>query len=413
MATTQSATPPLAPANGAPETINAADVCVAGRCCLCTGYPCRCNAATEICCIFDGEPHVCPPLKTVAYLAMRVASAPRPLLECACGALGECGGNSPFCIGTGQARICSECRSNADCDAGGDAPFCNTQLGVCQACLGQDGRCADNPNGEQCITDGERTGQCGECDPGRASGQNGCIRTSANPSCHTERAECVPCTDPGGDACTRHPGDESVCVSEGPRAGRCRECDPFAEPGGTTCDIDSFQPECNPQGNCRECSGNDVCDASTRGGRCSGQSGQCGCNTPADCPDEGQVCRNGACGACIEGAENSLCPPGQVCQAGLCGPCGQNEDCANGEVCIGGVCSQCEQNDDCGAGEACVDGACGPCGGNDECAEGQVCIQGSCGGCDPSAEPTQCDGGSVCNEGVCGPATQMMTVMTD
>ena len=39
--------------------------------------------------------------------------------------------------------------------------------------------------------------------------------------------------------------------------------DPFAEPGGTTCDIDSFQPECNPQGNCRERSGNDVCDAST------------------------------------------------------------------------------------------------------------------------------------------------------
>lgn len=114
-----------------------------------------------------------------------------------------------------------------------------------------------------------------------------------------------------------------------------------------------------------------------------------GCQSNNDCKS-GQVCVNGACGACTI---DSQCNAGDVCQAGKCvvappppSGCQSNTDCSNGQVCVNGSCGACTADNQCSNGEVCKNGACttpppppnGGCSNSDDCQNGGLCDNGTC-----------------------------------
>ena len=207
--------------------------------------------------------------------------------------------------------------------------------------------------------------------PSGGGGGGGASRADAGASLNDAGVECLRSTD-----C----GEGYRCIANA--------CEEIADQG---CDND------------RDCRIGERCDNS---GQCVEAGGNGGCQTDADCTEQGQVCDNGTCksGAYGECSTDADCADGTRCllrsQDGrqFCGTlCQSNDGCNNHESC-----------QDTGQGTVCAPTACQTPGqscdahgtGDGQCVRlGQAafCIKGAGNGagCEPFGEP-ECEAGTSC-----------------
>ena len=298
------------------------DQCVGGRCE-------RCNTADDAGCDRDSTDPICG--GNVGSRSCR-----------GCTADGQCAGNPSGvqCVGD-ACRLCDPA-DNAGCDANGDEPICRVVDGR-PACVGcsNDGDCADNPNGNQCVA-----GACEQCDPADAAG---CAEGGATPICDPSTKICVPCDNSA--QCVLRDGDRDVCVE-----GVCQVCDPADDTG---CGGER-PPICNDAGTlCRDCQ----------------NGGECG---------QGRLCVLGECSGCNPNTNAGCTPANPICDDGLrvCRPCRDDTEC-DGGYCFGGRCEVCDPE------------------GHTSCPANQLCCQGgadtpfSCQATDPDTQCAAC--GTACD----------------
>jgi len=346
----------------------------------------------------------------------------------ACANDGECGGGlGGQCVAAGgQAGRCGACDPNeAQCGAASATPVCDTGTLSCRGCA-NDGECAGNPNGGQCVA-----GACKACDPAQS---DGCLETAPLPICGGN----FTCRACGSDAeCVTRSGTRNECV-----AGECETCDPSGNAG---CVANSNAPRCDPMNlTCRACANDGECAGNLSGNQCvAGACKPCdpansdGCTeasgTPicnaqfqcAACVNDAQCttrsgsldqCVGGQCRACdtVDDAgcvANSTSP---ACNGAFaCAACANDADCAanpNGSECIAsGACAVCDPANNAGCAAngntpKCDAGnlTCRGCANDGECAgnaNGSQCVAGACKPCDP-ANSDGCGEGSatpICN----------------
>ena len=304
------------------------DQCVGGRCE-------RCDTAGNAGCDPDSNDPVCG--GNVGSRSCR-----------GCTADGQCAGNPNGAQCVGEAcRLCDPA-DNTGCDPNGDESVCRVVDGR-PACVGcsNDGDCADNPNGNQCVA-----GACEQCDPVDAAG---CAEGGASPICDPSTKICVPCANSA--QCVLRVGDRDVCVG-----GICLICDP-----GDSNGCGGATPVCNAAGTaCRACQ-ND---------------GECG---------QGRLCVLGECTGCDPNTNAGCTPANPICDDGLrvCRPCRDDTECGDG-YCFGGRCEVCDPA------------------GHTNCPGNQLCCQSNAGApyaCQATDPDTQCAACGVACDADDDPAT--------
>jgi len=381
--------------------------------------------------------------------------------DCASLGLATCVGGKCACqICVPQPEICNG--KDDDCDGKVDEDFisqpCGKDLGQCKpgqtkcvagkiVCDGGTGPQTEICNGLDDDCDGSRDGMTDAC----YTAAFGCTQDAT-----TQQWTCLGFCKPGMKTCSASQvagvwtGTWSSCIGEvGPSPEVCNgqddNCDGTVDesaecPGGSVC----------VGGQCTSpCSGGEfVCP---KGQLC--KDGWCipdPCD-PADCDDQGGICRAGACinpcqdtqcsgkyeqcvkGACVDMScysPSNPCPAGQICLQGVCSdnPC-HNVTCGADEFCSGGTCvSLCDvlgckagqvckvvqqegkpaaacvedpcADQSCSPPYICIDGKCAPdpCSAK-TCDKGELCVQGSCVA-DP-CELVVCPGGFGCKAGMC------------
>ncbi len=341
-----------------------------------------------------------------------------------------------FCVATGGADQCEQCRDDGDCaagqacfggqcwrgcsssaDCGAEEPNCIN--GVCVKC-GSDSDCAGNAPFDRCVN-----GLCVQC---AASGYNPDDCPANTPYCYSNTCEeCAPtdgdsdCTAPGRPYCRLvNPGSASPSY-------QCVQCD-----GGTGCDPRGATPFCGAAHTCVAC----LADTDCPTGDCS--QGACvTCDRTHPCP-AGQWCSDstgGQCIACRTDADCAASPDGHVCADGFCRVCGGPQDCGGATPYCrsdGGACVACATDSNCSSptgycgtsANGAAWGSCVGCTGDADCTStaAPYCDSGlnacvgcvadsdcSTGRCDPLTKTcvactvdADCPAGQVCGQGVCG-----------
>lgn len=278
----------------------------------------------------------------------------------------ECAGDRPYCDADGDGK-CKACIVDGHCEAGhvcrGNVCVAMMPPGVCDvtSCLAMD------PARPVC-SDGQA---CEPCEASVACEQ--VFEELGRPEAADVGAQCV--LDEPGSAVD----DEVV--------GRCLPCHPVTDAGcaaPTPICVLGEQP--GPAGGVVPTATCAVCDPSTARG----------------CP-AGDVCLDGQCVACGEGAP---CAGGQRCDGGRCVECVDDADCGGATpVCLQGNVCGCTGHADCGVDELCCDGACVPTSTAACTGCGQGCDADLANGCDARAcvcgAGPACSPGAFCQGGAC------------
>ena len=269
------------------------------------------------------------------------------------------GGNSSgsSSSGGGTGFCGNPCQSDCDCPA-----WLTCQQGLCA-------QCSTCPAGQQCTW---ATGPGGG--PANCSTNSTCSLGSYCVGSCEPIMICAPCYGPC-PACTSNSqcNGGQVCI-------------------GQSCQACTSDDQCGPSAKCQ----------ATHSGM------QCTCTQDADC-GTGESCASGICSPGPEPSCFTLnsCQNGQVCINGACGACSSFEDCNTspyggprrlmGLACINGACSACSTNSQCGGGQACVGGTCGTCSTDGQCGGSGKCSNGYC----VCTSDSQCQAGQRCGAGVC------------
>lgn len=336
-----------------------------------------------------------------------------------CAADEQCG--TGRCV-DGQCRVA--CVHQADCLLLPDAPVCDPIHGVCVGCLGRD----DCDPGQLCLL--------GTCVPGCLA-DDGCPIPLRCDQASGPNGACVVCVGDahcsGGRRCVDRlcvfdcdtitcPFDRPLCL---PETGACVECIDSASCAGVqVCLGNACRPGCLRD---EDCGAGLVCTG--------GSPGRCvGCETPADCPDEGALCILEQCvtNPC---SDDVACGAGRYCHPRLrtcydlpAASCSQDRDCGlipgtqigrncdpltrtciaeclPGRVCldasmycIDGSCYGCRTDGDC-AGTRCdpFDQACDRCKADADCANANWHCETASGACYPCVFDAHCGAGVRCH----------------
>ncbi len=394
----------------------------------------------------DGDPCTpdsCDPAKGCV-------SGPSTCTECTTDA--DCPETSP-CVGK---LTCAEGTCQLIPDSGACALLaappcqtltCNEETGACDAVPADEGAACDD--GDDC-TGGDvcNSSTCVgvplDCDD-----KNACTADSCTPADGCVAAPLSGGTCEDGDACIT----DSACaggVCTGPKLA-CDDADPC------TVDICDSATGCVYEaGGSASCDDGDPCttEDTCSAGACAGTAIFCGCDTDAECPDDGDLCNGvsvcGSDGKCtIDPATVVACPDDVAvgdCEALICDPstghcsvgplpagtaCTDGAPCTTGDICgpdgcVGAlvVCDDanactndscdpasgcvyvdgtqaCDDGDACTTGEACAGGAC--IGGSGVvCEDNELCTADTCSkksGCKYSPIAGACDDGTLCTTG--------------
>ena len=354
----------------------------------------------------DGEP--LPACLTFIVRCGSCSDCPPKVIErCLCDVNTPCTGSCQDCVGgicvdrckNGEVCINDTCKS---CTTADQCP-CNqicTATG-CQCPVGT----TKNPLND-CCDQCQSSKDCGPC--------NDCVNIGGANFCVARDCGTGVC-DPTTDSCVG-------CLSSGDCTGSCTECDPITKMcvAGTgyiqigvlcipapecTTDADCNDPclACGPAGTCIpiQCPGSQI---PARIGNICTCVDSCDCDDPGSCDDITKYCSavdiaNCGClpcqGDCASGCEDPCyCSPLlNKCVANTCSdaPCVNGIDCGPNCGCQGGKCVPCESL-------SCTDSSCAEVLGC-KCA-GLSCVADDCGNA-PCTTPFDCPLGCTCDDGKC------------
>lgn len=181
-----------------------------------------------------------------ASLGVNGCSAPTPFCkqiagnEFACRGCtaSDCSGATPYCATEAGPRrgYCVACRSNADCAQNAAAPVCDAASASCRA-----RQASDCPAGSvfdpatMTCSECQTSAECADTPATPACVRNTCVQCETDGQCGGDRAplcsaanRCVACNMAGQNADARCAAEDpdTLCVTQGDRAGQCAVCDP-------------------------------------------------------------------------------------------------------------------------------------------------------------------------------------------
>ena len=253
---------------------------------------------------------------------------------------------NPLCKGDGS---CGACTKNADCAGAGHAgPICDAQTGGCGNLCAVDSDCGA----------GQYCGANHACQSRKESGVACAVAVECASGVCDSDSQCGLALDHGPCTSDGQCRAGTLCISDGPNAGKCEACSadhlqnctnttPVCNAGNqcVACVVDfgltgatcpgATSPVCRADGSCGICATNADCGGDAHGGSiCNLTTGACGnqCSNDADC-GTGRFCDNttgqpnlGACHFRI--ADGQALPPNgctienapRLCASGACDP---------------------------------------------------------------------------------------------
>ncbi|MDX2024226.1 MAG: hypothetical protein SF187_28550 [Deltaproteobacteria bacterium] len=303
------------------------------------------------------------------------------------------------------AGLCGGCVASTECP-GGAASVCNLNGNTCGACSasfgGGAGACPLS-GAPVCVSGGPNAGACGECNSDADCGAN-----INGPICDTEKSRCGVCSASQSASCT---GTTAFCDTSVTH-NVCAGCNGDAGAAGTRL-CTNAAPACETSGSnaglCVECRSNGHCAGNANGAVCDFGKRLCGACTAS----EFAACTGASPSCDTRGARNicAACDGNFSSGAPLSCPLSATPFCAASGSSLAGECLQCLSSSDCGGSTPICNaglGVCVACNGDFGSGANLACGMAS-PFCAPSGcssvcvADAQCGSGNWCNSGACQP----------